>query len=98
MRSTYERTFANSVEGDITKLSFVLDHEIRCAIERSSSMLLQSDQSLNLDEGHCLTYLYNLWMNAVCTTFGCPAAAAAPIAALPLPWSESPFGEVSFSP
>ena len=29
-RSTYARTFANSDDGDMTKLSFVLDQDIRC--------------------------------------------------------------------
>ena len=28
--STYDKTFENSLEGDMTKLSLVLDHEIRC--------------------------------------------------------------------
>jgi len=26
----YDRTFENSVDGDMTKLSFELDHDIRC--------------------------------------------------------------------
>lgn len=29
-RSTYDNTLENSLEGDMTKLSFVLDHEMRC--------------------------------------------------------------------
>lgn len=29
-RSTYDRTLENSLEGDMTKLSLLLDHEIRC--------------------------------------------------------------------
>lgn len=33
-----------------------------------------------------MTYLYNLWINAVCTTFGCCAAAAAPTAGAVLPF------------
>ena len=37
--STYDKTFENSLEGDMTKLSFVLDQEIRCWILWSSSML-----------------------------------------------------------
>lgn len=36
---TYDRTFENSLEGDMTKLSFVLDHEMRCWMLWSSSML-----------------------------------------------------------
>jgi hypothetical protein len=35
----YARTLENSVEGDITKLSLVLDQEIKCCILWSSSML-----------------------------------------------------------
>lgn len=38
-RSTYDRTLEKSLEGDMTKLSFVLDHEIRCWMLWSSSML-----------------------------------------------------------
>ena len=37
--ATYERTLENSVDGDMTKLSFVLDHEIRCCMLMSSNML-----------------------------------------------------------
>lgn len=33
------------------------------------------------------THLYNLWIKAVWTTFGCCAAAAAPIAGPPLPFA-----------
>lgn len=29
-KSTHDKTFENSLDGDMTKLSFVLDHEIRC--------------------------------------------------------------------
>lgn len=36
---SYDRTLENSLEGDITKLSFVLDHEIKCWMLWSSSML-----------------------------------------------------------
>jgi len=32
VKATYERTFENSLEGDITKLSLVLDHDIRCCM------------------------------------------------------------------
>lgn len=35
----YASTLENSVEGDMTKLSLVLDHEIKCCILWSSSML-----------------------------------------------------------
>lgn len=37
---TYDRTFENSLEGDMTKLSFVLAQEMRCWMLWSSSMLL----------------------------------------------------------
>ena len=36
---TYERTFEKSWQGDMTKLSFELDHEMRCLIDSSSSIL-----------------------------------------------------------
>lgn len=36
---TYDRTFEKSLEGDMTKLSLVLDHEIRCWMVWSSSIL-----------------------------------------------------------
>lgn len=39
IRSTYARTFENSDDGDMTKLSFVFDHEMRCDMLWSSSML-----------------------------------------------------------
>lgn len=38
----YASTLENSVEGDMTKLSLVLDHEIKCCILWSSSMLHKS--------------------------------------------------------
>lgn len=34
-----ESTLENSLDGDITKLSFVLDHEMRCCMLWSSSIL-----------------------------------------------------------
>jgi hypothetical protein len=39
-RWTYDRTLENSLEGDMTKLSFVFDQEMRCCMLWSSSMLL----------------------------------------------------------
>lgn len=36
---TYDRTLLNSLDGLMTKLSFVLDHEMRCWMLWSSSML-----------------------------------------------------------
>ena len=39
-RETYDRTLENSDVGDMTKLSLVLDQEIRCWMAGSSSMLL----------------------------------------------------------
>lgn len=55
----------------MTKLSFVVDHEIRCWMFGSSSMLgrVNSKYCRQKETGQ-QTYLYNLWMNAVCTTFG----------------------------
>lgn len=47
-----------------------------------------------------MTYLYNLWINAVCTTFGCWAAAAAPTAGAMFPLgigSYSPFVVCTFA-
>jgi hypothetical protein len=38
-RCTYDKTLENSLDGDMTKLSFVLDHEMRCWMLWSSSML-----------------------------------------------------------
>lgn len=40
VEETHARTLENSEEGDMTKLSFVLDHDIRCWILWSSNMLL----------------------------------------------------------
>lgn len=37
--STYERTFEKSLDGDITKLSWVADQEMRCRILTSSNIL-----------------------------------------------------------
>lgn len=42
---TYASTLENSLDGDTTKLSFVFDHEMRCCILGSSSMLHRHDQS-----------------------------------------------------
>lgn len=36
---TYARTLENSEVGDMTKLSFEFDHEIKCWIDMSSSIL-----------------------------------------------------------
>jgi hypothetical protein len=38
-RCTYDKTLENSLEGDMTKLSLVLAHEMRCWMLWSSSML-----------------------------------------------------------
>lgn len=40
VRWTHARTFENSEDGDMTKLSLELDQEMRCCILWSSSMLL----------------------------------------------------------
>lgn len=39
MGITHERTFENSDVGDMTKLSFVLDHDIKCWMLGSSNIL-----------------------------------------------------------
>ena len=39
VEQTHESTLEKSVDGDMTKLSFVVDQEIRCWMFRSSSML-----------------------------------------------------------
>jgi hypothetical protein len=36
---TCDKTLENSLEGDMTKLSLVADHEMRCWMPWSSSML-----------------------------------------------------------
>jgi hypothetical protein len=95
--STYDKTFENSVEGDMTKLSFELDHEIKCWMPGSSNMLLCSLTTLLTFSAKSplhKTYLYSLCINAVCTTFGCCVAAAAPTAGTDVPFvvdSYSPF-------
>jgi hypothetical protein len=38
-RSTYDKTLEKSLEGDITKLSAEFDHDIKCCMLWSSSML-----------------------------------------------------------
>lgn len=38
-RSTYDKTFEKSADGDMTKLSPFSDHDIRCEMVLSSSML-----------------------------------------------------------
>lgn len=45
---TYDRTFENSLDGDITKLSFVLDQDIRCWMLWSSSMLAMISMCVQL--------------------------------------------------
>jgi hypothetical protein len=42
---TYDKTLENSLEGDMTKLSFVLAQEMRCWMLWSSSMLLSCQWS-----------------------------------------------------
>ena len=39
--NTYDNTLEKSAEGDITKLSALADHDIKCWILGSSSMLLR---------------------------------------------------------
>lgn len=59
----------------MTKLSLDADQVMRCSMLRSSNML-RSGQPL---QSSCFlhTHLYSLCMNAVWTTLGCCAAAAA---------------------
>lgn len=61
---TYANTLENSEVGDMTKLSFEVDHEIRCWILWSSSILRQpalSIMSVNLGEGDTV-------QSAICLT------------------------------
>ena len=44
--ATYERTLEKSAEGDMTKLSALEDHDIRCWMLESSSMLFRTGQSI----------------------------------------------------
>lgn len=39
---TYDKTFEKSAEGDMTKLSALADHDIKCWMLESSSILLQA--------------------------------------------------------
>jgi hypothetical protein len=48
--AAHARTFENSVEGDMTKLSLVLDQEIKCCILWSSSMLHKRSVTVGLDK------------------------------------------------
>lgn len=48
----YDNTLEKSAEGDITKLSADEDHEIRCCMLESSSMLLPSSVTVNHSKGH----------------------------------------------
>ena len=68
---THDNTFENSFDGDITKLSFDADHEMRCCMLWSSSMLCDFPSALAHRSINLSTHLYSLWMNAVCTTLGC---------------------------
>lgn len=61
-RSTYAKTFENSEDGDMTKLSFVLAHDIRCCMLGSSNMLRSSQRAsrniaLNLSSPTCIAYV-----------------------------------------
>ncbi len=71
----HERTLAKSALGDIMKLSLLLDQDIRFCMVGSSSILfhVSPDLATNGRQSH----LYNLWMKAVCTTFGCCEEVAA---------------------
>jgi hypothetical protein len=64
----------------MTKLSLVLDQEIKCCILWSSSMLHKGSVTVGLRRCVREGYLYNLWMKAALMAFGCCAAAAAPTA------------------
>ena len=68
--STYERTFEKSLDGDMTKLSAEFDHAIRCRMLWSSSML-SDHEHYYVHYFQYSTYLYSLWIKAVCTTLGC---------------------------
>ena len=59
----------------MTKLSLLFDQEIRFCMLGSSSMLSNvSERSTTIAS---VSYLYNLCIKAVCTTFGCCDAVAA---------------------
>lgn len=73
---TYARTLEKSADGDITKLSALADHDIRCWMLGSSSMLRCISQPPLLGAAS-IAHLYSLWMNAVWTIFGWWTAAAA---------------------
>lgn len=62
-RSTYDSTFENSDEGDMTKLSLVLDQEIRCCILWSSSILQQRQLTVY---GSASRYTLIKFMNERC--------------------------------
>jgi hypothetical protein len=48
----YDNTLEKSAEGDMTKLSADEDHEIRCCMLESSSMLLPSSVTVAPFQGH----------------------------------------------
>lgn len=50
---THERTLEKSLDGDMTKLSAELDHDIKCCMFGSSSMLLMK----SVESGHILELL-----------------------------------------
>lgn len=73
---SYASTFENSGVGDMMKLSLLLDHDMRFCILGSSSMLIQCQRASH-DSRNLRPHLYNLCMNAVCTTLGCCDCVAA---------------------
>ena len=74
----------------MTKLSLLFDQEIKFCMDESSSMLGRvSKRYITISSA---SYLYNLWMKAVWTTFGCCDEVAA--AAL-RPFVIPPFGCVA---
>jgi hypothetical protein len=75
----YDNTLEKSAEGDMTKLSADDDHEIRCCILESSSMLLapsvtgthcRDKPPSKLSKGYQDPHLYSLWIKAVWTILG----------------------------
>ena len=82
---SYERTLEKSAEGDMTKLSLLLDHDIRFEMLGSSSMLAFRQIAGLCSRTAKTAHLYSLCMKAVCTTLGCcddvAAAALNPFAA-----------------
>jgi hypothetical protein len=94
----------------MTKLSFVGDHEMRCRMFSSSSILGSASMvstvaktagtTASVGAARLTTHLYSLWIKAVCTTFGTVAEPAGAAMAEPFVFAfvgaDSVVGEVLF--